>query len=844
MDDPILLQIARRIYDWEPLSPEASRSLRDSSCIEESQIEENWAMCDGYKVLCGELARYCEGRFRGQSFLVAGHRGSGKTLLTHLAIQIMRLRFQKQYRNEQAASSGSTLKAIPFHVPIHGPDLLAGWNPSADGTTSTDFAKHAMGQILLALQKSFKDEILHQFEQMQPPVDASILAELSRDLLSSQTASELARIWSRLNLIDSGILGARFPGASQGSGRSEILMLEALNHAASRLESSPQDAITLNAGTNNSFKFDVRQIKAYWNLVAPILSVGVAIFAATQIAKSAPTQFPWLIPGIAFFITLALTRKFLTYGAFGPPDGGMLSRNSLPDLDRALPAFVSRLHQSGYAPIFVVDELDKVADMEKCMAIFMKQLKYFATDEAFFCFLTDRKYLEVFQASLEQHTYPEEQTYFGHRILVHYTFDQIGKYIRSIIQGEEAKHPHELHFARMLAIFESHCQADEADRFIITNQVKDNWAFYFSVEQPGIWSSAAYRLHGYFLLAIMVLFESRQVRQRLRQNRQFGAWLVDTYYWICQEWKLSQEGSPQLLTKYGLETSFASLLQIDRRGPVFISDILSEDELNFLWTQAKELQKFLTTPSFLFFKLLSDFRLEKDSGEWVYNLTLAGLAAPILLSAARADSQKSEVNANALPFDWNFTFWGRGLSRSSKDWSQLVANQNHAEVLSTPFRECALVIEIIKECSSGNNKDTIQERALWLLQHLFERNQADSLQAKLFSNEESLAKLANLGICGTNWSALVFSNLFHYCSKQKDRAYLLPFLLRNENTSFDGLRKDSQDALRETQQFLLKDQSSRANEDFEQLKSGGAFDDCLEALKTIWATRNTANSAE
>ncbi|HEX8696226.1 MAG TPA: hypothetical protein VF746_27660 [Longimicrobium sp.] len=87
----------------EPLSPE-SFALNTSVLVVGS---------DAARVLQDEMRRYCEGQTRGRSFLVAGHRGSGKTTMVEHAF----LDLWKEY-----AKANATIR--PLRVLLPGPSLL------------------------------------------------------------------------------------------------------------------------------------------------------------------------------------------------------------------------------------------------------------------------------------------------------------------------------------------------------------------------------------------------------------------------------------------------------------------------------------------------------------------------------------------------------------------------------------------------------------------------------------------------------------------------------------------------------------------------------------------------
>ncbi|HSL69164.1 MAG TPA: hypothetical protein VK864_02935, partial [Longimicrobiales bacterium] len=93
----------------EPLAP-ASRQ-QETIIIQSS----------GYRQLQRELLRYCQGEVEGRSFLIAGHRGAGKTTLVNdCVLQVGKL-----------ANGGS---ARPIIVRLHGPNLVrADWSLSRNG---------------------------------------------------------------------------------------------------------------------------------------------------------------------------------------------------------------------------------------------------------------------------------------------------------------------------------------------------------------------------------------------------------------------------------------------------------------------------------------------------------------------------------------------------------------------------------------------------------------------------------------------------------------------------------------------------------------------------------------
>src|SRR4051812_34484022 len=85
----------------EPLTPRARESLGEPVLIKSK----------AYDQLLYELRRYCDGQTSGRSFLIAGHRGSGKTTLVLSALQNL----LREVRDRPLR---------PLNIQLLGPSLL------------------------------------------------------------------------------------------------------------------------------------------------------------------------------------------------------------------------------------------------------------------------------------------------------------------------------------------------------------------------------------------------------------------------------------------------------------------------------------------------------------------------------------------------------------------------------------------------------------------------------------------------------------------------------------------------------------------------------------------------
>ncbi len=645
----IYLKLKERKLDWEPLSRTA-----DPEGATEEEIESNWVGCDGYGVLKKEMYRYCCGLIRGQSFLVAGHRGAGKTLLTHLAIQINRWKVLGKF----GPNVGTPPKAFPILVPIHGPDLLRASYPYPESGGEDKLATHAMEQILLALQRAYRETLIQLFEDCfeKEVARGQDLAELNRELHSASTASSAFRFWERFAIDKVGILG-RIPdvpvglGATAGGSQAhqEVLVLELLNHCSETLHSDAQSKpIKVESKDGNPIQFDMKRLAGYWRIIVPILSVAAAVFAASKIPATSDRLVQLLLPAVVFFSTIAITRRMLFRDEQGFPEASLVDGRSLADLDRALPMLVSRMHQNGYAPIFVVDELDKVPEVARRLKGFMRQLKYFATDEAFFCFLTDRSYLETFEAELEHHHYPEEQTYYGHRVLIHYTPEFINRYVKDLFEPTcQIRLDAETLLIRELVQFNSHCHPEEVRQFlnqgISTARPND-----IRINEGSLWLVPGYRFTLYSNAILKFLYESSQCKHRLRQDKQFGSWVLDALYYFPQRWlQTGVQFTENDLIRYLAGQLGVKPSQMAEQPTE--SGILSKSELDFLMALARKFGEYLERPWIFTAAFVKRAARDKAEGPFLaIELVISMLQRPLLVETT-AESRKWEFDSFGTP---------------------------------------------------------------------------------------------------------------------------------------------------------------------------------------------------
>lgn len=103
-------------------------------------------------------------------------------------------------------------------------------------------------------------------------------------------------------------------------------------------------------------------------------------------------------------------------------------------LVRLLPRLVHELRDIGLAPIFVVDELDKVDDLNHKLTGLVELLKSVVADETFFCFLTDRDYFAEQQHQGRDGAYSRAHTLFAQSEYIVYSPVEMRRFVSEVVK--------------------------------------------------------------------------------------------------------------------------------------------------------------------------------------------------------------------------------------------------------------------------------------------------------------------------------------------------------------------------------------------------------------------------
>ncbi|HEX8916822.1 MAG TPA: hypothetical protein VF796_31015, partial [Humisphaera sp.] len=124
---------------------------------------------------------------------------------------------------------------------------------------------------------------------------------------------------------------------------------------------------------------------------------------------------------------------------------------SVSTLDRTVPVLIERLLAAGLAPVFVVDELDKVGagddttagavDAARRIDRLVLRLKKLVAETAFFCFLVDRPYYEHVTAVARGERYGVGHTTFSDRVFVVHRPADFHAYLREVLRPPASPQP-------------------------------------------------------------------------------------------------------------------------------------------------------------------------------------------------------------------------------------------------------------------------------------------------------------------------------------------------------------------------------------------------------------------
>lgn len=544
----------------DPLASTASTVNRGPVILAESPA---------YGRICSALSRYAAGEISGRSFLISGHRGAGKTTLVHKAIE-----------DTTATALGLTGKRLLL-IPLHGPDLLKPPPDQAPKTTETvagiwtkpaaapdasarpSDTQEFLRQVTIGIYRALA-ELFHQSYRnvaqwkaaTGPPKYRDLpemAAQLRVELDGAPDLGVLREYWKRADALAEGLLpqsrltptGLPQPPIPelgpvlQDRGMVELVAL----YSAAQAYKLIRGTLTAREGTKqdstNKQSIAFQTVSEVKNLLNPLLGA-IAGGAVGLGLKGAASGFVAALAGTATGLGTALT---LNYSSSRSRENSRSTEVTfLPDLtiaslDRMLPLLVDRCRQAGVAPVFVLDELDKVSQLAERMGPLVRHLKSLVTEKTFFCFLADRSYLEGLRRSLVETPYGTEYTYFSDRLFVFYRPNDLHQYLGELLQTRgtgTSDDTIDLQVLSYVFLHRSRMHAFDLRRQLVRWQNSDGA---ISLPPGVVRTDLAYRFDVLIQVAVEFLLGQPALQGRLSQDEDFTQLVYDTLYYPSRMWE-------------------------------------------------------------------------------------------------------------------------------------------------------------------------------------------------------------------------------------------------------------------------------------------------------------------
>jgi hypothetical protein len=264
---------------------------------------------------------------------------------------------------------------------------------------------------------------------------------------------------------------------------------------------------------------------------------------------------------------------------------------SVTGLVHRFPLLLRRLRQAGVMPIFMIDELDKLPDAAKRLKEVVTNLKFLCADQAFFCFLTDRNYLNQLTRGNRSQLNSVLLTVYTDLLFVLYDTRSFSKYLGQVIRtkelGADFAHSKE---ALGLALVHSSLMLTFSLRSEIDKLCKDRK---LQVDEKEPLSVPRYQMAALMQIAIQTVLSDDIVSGRIEQDKDFGQIIYDALYYSTRMWHQNNEhldcGRDELIegmTSLNGDTSSAEV-----QG---YADALGQDDnKDFLYAQVRRLLRLI-----------------------------------------------------------------------------------------------------------------------------------------------------------------------------------------------------------------------------------------------------------
>jgi hypothetical protein len=537
-----------------------------------------------YDTFVRELRRYVRGEVPGRSFLISGHRGAGKTSLVRHAVEELTRSIIVESADQADRLEKSRIELggeatdrmldqqRPLLVRLHGPSLLG--TQSAAGAALIGDARQppapddattvALQQITIQLYralaaefgKSFANHARDQIHQSEKRgrgkarvVDRlELAAQFVLELDNIPAPAVLRDFYRHLGRLHSGVLWPQAVGKAlrtiglNDRGVREIVALATAAQAFKVCVGKVGETKTAKQSTDREASAESTATATLKDVVSKLLALaaGIGVGVGAGMTPGIGTASGAIL-GVA---AAALTAFTLTWTskrsakASQSVDYSFILDHTKQSLERDLPQVVQRIREAGLAPVFVIDELDKLDKPTEQIAALIKRLKHLTTDLGCFCFLTDRDYFEHVLRKVRVEAFPQEHTFFSHLLFILPRPKEFLSYFNAItrlepdpsgvsaaeaarsIFGYFVLHRSKLNMADVMRDIAMRCHPDGKVRPSDVELQKPEYLLAASIQ-----------------IVIGVVLERDAMRQRAEAEPRFMQWSIDSLYLLSRAWE-------------------------------------------------------------------------------------------------------------------------------------------------------------------------------------------------------------------------------------------------------------------------------------------------------------------
>jgi hypothetical protein len=405
---------------------------------------------------------------------------------------------------------------------------------------------NALVHLTIALYRALAAEIAEGFAAHAAAAQGTDAARMDKRELAAQLALELdgapdpamlREVWRRSGRLRDGVL---WPEATQKTLHANLITDQGMRELVAVSTAAQAFRICIGDVTESEKKknFDRREGKTSTGvdvneLANRLGAIGAGALAGGVVGAETGALpgvgaglFVWLLSGITLAWSGSRTRE-----SDRTIDYNFMRDRSVQTLDRDLPLVIDRIRQAGLAPVFVIDELDKLDDADRKIADIIDRMKHLVADYGFFCFLSGRDYFDRIEQKVVDEAYPTEHTYFSARLLVLNRPQDLFDYLYGLIEEDEADiaHPLRASVFALFVLYRSRLNFTDAARELARWCDEENVV---GIPDSALQTAGRFRLAATVQIAIDFILSADAVADRLDAEPIFAQQAIDALYMV------------------------------------------------------------------------------------------------------------------------------------------------------------------------------------------------------------------------------------------------------------------------------------------------------------------------